>query len=551
MNMIRTIIGRIRHVCLIGGICWAVSTNAAIVPSATMTSNDVDSLLNIYDHAIETADSYIEERRNYIDSLKSAMDMSLPKSQIAIGKLYIPYQCDSALFYLSQASHATEEIRAKESTLYLIYLLASIGYYNEGFILSNTLHPLPPELLSQYYETLAHLHGEAFVYGKMEQLKQFHQNQAAAYKDSLFYALQHKDLTPTYISRYGWKENEWLELKKMQLIHAREKQDYEQAISISNEVLGYVAPNTHAFAIFAYETACIYNDMQDSKAYLAWLLRSSIADVQSGVCDNASSWMIASIMYEDGQLGHAMKYIDYSQTNARFFNAKLRRMQITPLNNLISDTYQLQTEKMSKRMQWSVVGLIVLLATVIILLLFSTHQNRRLHQFNNKQKKLNSQLKQLNAQLLQLNQSLRESDHVKEQYICKYLEVYSEYIQRITKMARKAGLKDPEGFMKQEMQQFYVHFDNTFLTIYHNFVTEFNKLLKPSHQIYPKQGELLTTELRIFALIRLGIDSSAKIAKLLCYSPNTIYNYRASMRNASLGDRETFEERVKALNCNN
>mgnify|MGYP003466340175 FL=1 len=548
--MTTTVIGRIRLVGLLCSLNFAVSMYA-IMPSYTMPTSIVDSLLNVYDTEIESAYSYIDERRNYIDSLKSTIDMTLPKSQITIGKLYIPYQCDSALFYLSQATHATEEIRAKESTLYLIYLLASIGYYNEGFILSNTLQPLPPELLSQYYETLAHLHGEAFVYGKMEELKQFHQRQAAAYKDSLFIALQQKELAPTYISRYGWKENEWLELKKMQLIHAREQQDYEQAISISNEVLEYVAPNTHTYAIFAYETACIYNDMQDSSEYLAWLLRSSIADVQSGVCDNASSWTIASIMYEDGQLEHAMKYIDYSQASARFFNAKLRRLQINPLNNLISDTYQLQTEKMSKRLQWSIVGLIVLLATVIVLLLFSTHQNRRLHSFNNKQKKLNSQLKQLNAQLLQLNQSLRESNHVKEQYICKYLEVYSEYIQRITKMARKAGVKDPEGFMKQEMQQFYIHFDNTFLTIYHNFVTEFNRLLKPSHQIYPKQGELLTTELRIFALIRLGIDSSAKIAKLLCYSPNTIYNYRASMRNASLGDRETFEERVKALNCNN
>lgn len=548
--MTTTVIGRIRLVSLICSLNFAVSMYA-IMPSYTMPTSIVDSLLNVYDTEIKSAYSYIDERRNYIDSLKSTIDMTLPKSQITIGKLYIPYQCDSALFYLSQATHATEEIRAKESTLYLIYLLASIGYYNEGFILSNTLQPLPPELLSQYYETLAHLHGEAFVYGKMEELKQFHQRQAAAYKDSLFIALQQKNLAPTFISRYAWKENEWLELKKMQLIHAREQQDYEQAISISNEVLEYVAPNTHTYAIFAYETACIYNDMQDSSEYLAWLLRSSIADVQSGVCDNASSWTIASIMYEDGQLEHAMRYIDYSQANARFFNAKLRRLQINPLNNLISDTYQLQTEKMSKRLQWSIVGLIVLLATVIVLLLFSTHQNRRLHSFNNKQKKLNSQLKQLNAQLLQLNQSLRESNHVKEQYICKYLEVYSEYIQRITKMARKAGIKDPEGFMKQEMQQFYIHFDNTFLTIYHNFVTEFNRLLKPSHQIYPKQGELLTTELRIFALIRLGIDSSAKIAKLLCYSPNTIYNYRASMRNASLGDRETFEERVKALNCNN
>lgn len=544
--MISAFIGRVRLVCLICSIHFAAAMYAAR-PNVTTV---IDSLLNIYDTEIESAESYTEERRNYIDSLKSSINMTLPESQIIIGKLYIPYQCDSALFYLSQAANAAEQISAKEAKLYLIYLLASIGYYNEGFILCNSLHPLPPELQSQYYETLAHLHGEAFVYGKTEQLRQFHQHQAEAYKDSLFMVLQQKDLTPTYISRYGWKENEWLELKKRQLIQAREQNDYELAIAISNEVLEYVAPSTHTYAIFAYETACIYSNMQDSLQHLEWLLRSSIADIRSGVCDNASSWTMASIMYEDGQLERAMKYIDYSQTNARFFNAKLRRLQINPLNNLISDTYQMQKEKMSRRLQWSVIGLIVLLATVIVLLLFSMHQNKRLHSFNKKQKQLNNQLKQLNAQLLQLNQSLRESDHVKEQYICKYLEVYSEYIQRITKMARKAGVKDPEGFMKQEMQQFYVHFDNTFLTIYHNFVMEFNKLLKPNHQIYPKQGELLTTELRIFALIRLGIDSSAKIAKLLCYSPNTIYNYRASMRNAALGDRDTFEERVKTLICN-
>ena len=544
--MISAFIGRVRLVCLICSIHFAAAMYAAR-PNVTTV---LDSLLNIYDTEIESAESYTEERRNYIDSLKSSINMTLPESQIIIGKLYIPYQCDSALFYLSQAANAAEQISAKEAKLYLIYLLASIGYYNEGFILCNSLHPLPSELQSQYYETLAHLHGEAFVYGKTEQLRQFHQHQAEAYKDSLFMALQLKKLAPTYISRYGWKENEWLELKKRQLIQAREQNDYELAIAISNEVLEYVAPSTHTYAIFAYETACIYSNMQDSLQHLEWLLRSSIADIRSGVCDNASSWTMASIMYEDGQLERAMKYIDYSQTNARFFNAKLRRLQINPLNNLISDTYQMQKEKMSRRLQWSVIGLIVLLATVIVLLLFSMHQNKRLHSFNKKQKQLNNQLKQLNAQLLQLNQSLRESDHVKEQYICKYLEVYSEYIQRITKMARKAGVKDPEGFMKQEMQQFYVHFDNTFLTIYHNFVMEFNKLLKPNHQIYPKQGELLTTELRIFALIRLGIDSSAKIAKLLCYSPNTIYNYRASMRNAALGDRDTFEERVKTLICN-
>lgn len=101
--------------------------------------------------------------------------------------------------------------------------------------------------------------------------------------------------------------------------------------------------------------------------------------------------------------------------------------------------------------------------------------------------------------------------------------------------------------MKREMAEFYHQFDHTFLTLYRNFVTDFNALLAPEERIYPKPGEGLTTELRIFALIRLGIDSSAKIAELLCYSPNTIYNYRARVKNAALGDRDTFEQRVAKL----
>ena len=93
------------------------------------------------------------------------------------------------------------------------------------------------------------------------------------------------------------------------------------------------------------------------------------------------------------------------------------------------------------------------------------------------------------------------------------------------------------------MAAFYRNFDQTFVTLYPMFVKDFNALLRPECQIIPKQGELLTTELRIFALIRLGIDSSSKIAQLLSYSPNTIYNYRAQIRNHAI-DRDRFEEQV-------
>ena len=142
---------------------------------------------------------------------------------------------------------------------------------------------------------------------------------------------------------------------------------------------------------------------------------------------------------------------------------------------------------------------------------------------------------------------MKEADKVKEQYICRYLEVYSDYIRRLTTIARKAGEKDSAAFMDREMENFYRSFDDTFLSLYGSFVQDFNALLKPELRITPKPGERMTVELRIFALILLGITSSAKIADLLCYSPNTISNYRVKMKNGALGDRDTFEQRVQQI----
>ncbi|MBP5476458.1 MAG: hypothetical protein J6Y00_02060, partial [Paludibacteraceae bacterium] len=138
-----------------------------------------------------------------------------------------------------------------------------------------------------------------------------------------------------------------------------------------------------------------------------------------------------------------------------------------------------------------------------------------------------------------------------EQYLCRYLEVYSDYIRRLTTMARKAGEKDTTAFMNREMENFYRSFDDTFLSLYGTFVEDFNALLKPEARITPKPGERMTVEMRIFALILLGIDSSAKIAELLCYSPNTISNYRVKIKNNALGNRNEFEQQIHALAARN
>ena len=169
--------------------------------------------------------------------------------------------------------------------------------------------------------------------------------------------------------------------------------------------------------------------------------------------------VVLQTMFHQGSLDRALLYINYSMNNAGFFNAQLRHLQICPLGNLINQSYSQKMKKMSDRLAWTVGGLICLLVVVLLLFLFTIHQIKKLNYMNKKQKELNEQLSALNAELTTLNKSLKESNHVKELFICQYLEVYSEYIRRMSKLARKAGMKEAEELMKNEMAQFYNRFD--------------------------------------------------------------------------------------------
>ena len=172
-------------------------------------------------------------------------------------------------------------------------------------------------------------------------------------------------------------------------------------------------------------------------------------------------------------------------------------------------------------------------------------------------------MEQRNQELRSLNQEISEAGRIKEVYIGKVLDMMSENVNKMqaydnhVRLALKQG--KTEQLLKElsistrtddELQSFYRTFDTTFLALYPNFVEDFNALLREDARIYPKKGELLCTELRIFALVRLGIEDSVRIASLLHYSVSTIYNYKVKVRNGAVGDRETFEERVKTIGNN-
>ena len=274
----------------------------------------------------------------------------------------------------------------------------------------------------------------------------------------------------------------------------------------------------------------LYEQAGNPEKRTEWLLRSAITDVRCGITDNGSSWLIAKDCYDRGDIKHASVISNYTLTNASFFNAPTRYVQTYAIGHQIGNAYERQQHRHIVQLTIACTALAVLFLIVVIGTIYILRYQSKLHA--------------INSQLQATNTRLKAANRDKEQYICRYLEVYSDYIRRLTTMARKAGEKDTTAFMNHEMENFYRSFDDTFLSLYGNFIEEFNALLKPEARLTPKPGERMTVEMRIFALILLGITSSAKIAELLCYSPNTISNYRVKIKNACIGERDTFEQRI-------
>lgn len=480
-------------------------------------NHSTDSLLNVYDRMVEQAADFIAIRQKAIDSC-----MALPvqsQTLLQIAELYLPYRSDSALYYYNRVIQSDDPHCALLASIRRIRLLASIGDYEVAFRECKQLGSIPQEYKISYFDAVHRLYSEAAMTAKLDTYTREYLTQANAYADSLIIWCQACGLRP---SEY-WRRC---------ISQANTRRDYTSALAYTDSALLQCTSNMHEYAIFAFERAVIYRDMGDVQTFYQWLLRSAITDVQCGITDNGSSWMIALEMYKIGGLERAYKYINYSVNNANTFNAITRYQQIAPLALIIIHSHEDEQSRFNLMLWGTVIALIIVMIAIIVAV-FIVH-------------KRNKELRALNSQLTQLNRQMEESNMVKEQYICRYLEVYSDMIERMGHMARKTE-KNPDAFLRKEMMAFYRDFDQTFLAIYPTFVNDFNALIKPEARITPKQGDMLTTELRIFALVRLGIDASAKIAQLLHYAPNTIYNYRAQMRNAALSDKDDFERQVRLI----
>lgn len=533
------------------------------VGSVSASDREIDSLMRVYDELLINYEKQIAERQGRIDNLKYEVEKQFfaPQELYSVNqqiyKEYRPYISDSAIVYLKRNLALANELNninwQLESKLQLAYLLASIGLYKESVDLLDEVKSvdLPPDLILSYYNCMEHTYGELSFYSKDSDLSEIYRTTANKYKGLLLRVL------PPNSDRY-------LDIKESDYRNIR---DFKGALELNDKRLDGVADNSQEYALITYLRSLTYKESGDIKSQQKWLFKSAVADLRLGITDNASSWELARIMFDIGDVKRAHRYINYSVNNANIYNARLRFTQIAEIQSIINDAYHLSKAQQEKQLR-KLLGFI----SFLTLLLFASGvwifaQYRKISSVNDQTVKINTQLNHLNWELSRINDKLKhtnaelsESNQVKEEYIGRFLSLCSLYIDKMDlyrKNVRKKLLsgqldkvindaKSPD-FIENELKEFYDNFDRSFLRLYPDFVNEFNNLLMDDGKIILKKDELLNTELRIFALIRLGIENSAKIAELLHYSPNTIYNYRAKIKNKAKVSRDDFETMVKKI----
>jgi hypothetical protein len=326
-----------------------------------------------------------------------------------------------------------------------------------------------------------------------------------------------------------------------------EDKDFVEAYEENLRFIGSLDRDTRDYAVQTYWQGYICDNLDLVDELFKWWAESALCDIRGAIKDNASLCSIAIKLTDPQDTDRAFRYISTSLDDALYYNAKLRKVQIASTLPWILKTYT-DSKEMQSRDRNRYLVIVVCIAVLLLVFCVVTirlYINGRSNATEIEEKTLQladyyRSVKDAEENLRKTNLDLIEANAAKEEYLGLFLSMCSGYLDKLKKNLTRDQFA-------AELKNFYKTFDTSFLSLYPTFVEEFNALLKEDSRIKVKDGELLSTELRIFALIKLGITQSSHIASLLRYSVNTIYNYRAQVKNAAMENRDNFEELVRKI----
>ena len=520
-----------------------------------------DSLLHVLDKAIADSKALREQREERISTLQATYNSASSWSvryDIAqqLYQLTRTYKTDLALHYLHLSLNAAERLRdndkADKCKCQLMEQYVRTGFFGEAVLTMNEIDPstLNANNRMAYYDCTSYMYNLLAFYTKDKTDQQRFQALERSMKDSLL------SITP---------KNSITWLTYMQGIYSGAGK-YREALRLIDQWSRLTRPGEHNYSLVEFYRYQTYDAMGLRDESLRHLLLSAINDVNTVTYDEASIFYICRILRDRGDIDRAQSYVKYAYEASTTFGGKMKDWATQDIES-INSKFQNTLQGHNRMMLVISVLLSLLLLVVIILATTLLKQHHKLRDYARRQKEGNKALTEANRQLQlsieankETNRHLYEANVVKENCIATFFALCTHYIESVNHLrnniskllrARKFDeLSDMARSSSEEetaLQELYGQFDHMFLAIYPTFVQELNELLTPEHRIAEPRKDTLTTPLRIFALIRLGIDDSGRISQLLNLANSTVYNYRTRFRNHAAGDRSTFEEQVRNI----
>jgi predicted Holliday junction resolvase-like endonuclease len=528
--------------------CFLVIFSMLLIPSA-FADNKLDSLIKELDKKIELRGQFQQEKEERILSLKKSLylpqNQSLKSKYSIDEKIYEEYKSfiyDSAFSYANKLVEAGKALKDKDleasGKVKLSFTLLSTGMFKEALdILASINQPgnLPVGIYVDYLSVYARTYYDMADYAGDTYYVPIYNQKGNQYLDSALKLLTPK--TPQYLSIEGMKE-------------MRDK-NIPAAISTFKELLGHKLP-FHQKAIATSSLGYIYrldNQIENSMELLAI---AALNDIQSSIKETVAIRELAEQLYKKGDLRHAYRFVKIALEDAFFYNAKHRKIQISNILPIIEGKQLENVESQRKLFLYYSILITLLSILVLFFVVVILRQNKKL-------KQVRSSLAKSHESLQEINTKLQEVNRIKEEYIGHFFSSISEYIEKIEKfklsISRKVTAKRLEDISEivnninshHERERLYSSFDAIFLKIFPGFIEKFNELFRQEDKFCIGDKQPLSPELRIYALIRLGISDNEKIAKILGYSVNTIYTYKTRIKNKSTVPNEEFEKRLMEI----
>lgn len=515
----------------------------------------LDSILTILDKTIKTRNQYSQKKQSYITNLEQQLNKSIDNSQRfeLLGELfnnYQSFQLDSAFcIALRRMEIAQQQKDSKHIFTANINFAESkmkAGLYNEALdiVMKQNKNLFGKQEQAHYYHICHSLYIFMANHSISEKEKKEYKQLEYQYKDSILSLLSPNELGYPLV-----KTSKLLEDGK-----------YSEALDVAKECFYKFNKQEHDIALTSYMLAQVYNRLGDSKQEKKYLALSAIHDMKAGVREYIALRELAQIEYKESNINRAYLYMKCAMEDAIACRAKLRTLEVSQMLPIINASYDQKMKDEKERL----IGLLVIISILSLVLVLSIvyiyKQLKTLAQFRKSLSETNAHLYKVNEELNKVNADLSEANIIKEEYISYVFNICSSYIDKLDDFRKKVNRKikagqikeldkmtDSSSFVSDELKEFYKNFDTIFLNLYPTFISDFNSLLFDDEQILPKEGELLNSELRIYALIRLGIEDSVKIASFLHYSPQTVYNYRLRIRNKAKISKIDFHESIRQL----